>query len=371
MSWPASILADVLPAFCLSLHASYGCRNTGACCSRWDVPADPHVIALVSAGAVRRPPAANIWLSRSVEAGSGELQIARAPDGTCVFREHRRCAIHYDAGAMALPVSCRHYPRVILRDPRGTFISLSHYCPTAASLLFADGRVSVTPAGGSLAVEEPVEGLDARDELPPLVRPGLLADLEAYELWERSVIGVLDRVEHAAHALDVIALATERVRAWSPRKGLLTLAMDDAFRAALHGPVTRWQRGEEFDILPTLPGGDNVPARPRDLDRAWDTLVPPDRADLHRPVANYLAARTFGNWIAYQGHGLRTIVAWLRGCYDVLRVFASARRTPDGEPLSREALLEAIRLTDLLMLHTIDSHDFARAAAALEKGRAA
>lgn len=359
-----------MPDYCLSLHGSYGCRNTGACCSRWDVPADPHVVEVVSAGVVRRSSPVSPWLWRGDGTGSGGLRIARTPDGSCVFRERSRCAIHRDAGVMALPVSCRHFPRVMLRDRRGTFISLSHYCPTAASLLFTGGAPDVAPAGGSLPVEEPVEGLDARSELPPLLRPGLLSDLDAYDLWERSVIGTFARTARADRALDVIAAATEGVRAWKPGNGSLGATVDDAFSAASHDPGKPCRRREEFDIVTGLPGGGSAPARPRDLERVWDELAPPARVDLHRPIANYLAARAFGNWIAYQGHGLRTIVSWLRACHDILRSVA-ASQSPSGAPLTRAALLESIRFTDLFMLHTIDSHAFAREAAAFEKGRGA
>ena len=52
------------------------------------------------------------------------------------------------------------------------------------------------------------------------------------------------------------------------------------------------------------------------------------------PIANYLAARLFGNWVAYQGHGLRSVVAWVRACYDVLRVIAMADRPASAAPLS-------------------------------------
>ena len=36
-------------------------------------------------------------------------------------------------------------------------------------------------------------------------------------------------------------------------------------------------------------------------------------------MKNYLAARVFANWIAYQGRGLRSIVEWLRTCAAIVR----------------------------------------------------
>ena len=65
--------------------------------------------------------------------------------------------------------------------------------------------------------------------------------------------------------------------------------------------------------------------------------------DAHEPaVKRWLAARLFGNWIAYQGDGLGAIVRYLRGC---LAIFA-AELARDGDPL------EAIRRSDLLIVHT-------------------
>ena len=48
----------------------------------------------------------------------------------------KRCIVHRDLGEPHLPTTCRHFPRVAVQDRRGTFVSLSHFCPTAASMLF-------------------------------------------------------------------------------------------------------------------------------------------------------------------------------------------------------------------------------------------
>ena len=49
------------------------------------------------------------------------------------------CAIQRQMGHDQLPSACRHFPRVVVLDPRGTFITLSHVCPTAARMLIAGG----------------------------------------------------------------------------------------------------------------------------------------------------------------------------------------------------------------------------------------
>jgi hypothetical protein len=72
-----------------------------------------------------------------------------------------------------LPSACRHFPRVVVIDPRGTFVTLSHLCPTAARMLI-DGGPAVVVTSGAVIDTHAVgvwEGLDARGELPPLVRP--------------------------------------------------------------------------------------------------------------------------------------------------------------------------------------------------------
>jgi hypothetical protein len=47
-------------------------------------------------------------------------------------------------GRTALPLACRQFPRVVVRDPRGMSIVLLHYGPTAAAQLGRDAPVEVT-----------------------------------------------------------------------------------------------------------------------------------------------------------------------------------------------------------------------------------
>ena len=287
-----------------------------------------------------------------------------------MFRRGGGCDIHRQGGESALPVSCRHFPRVILRDQRGTFISLSHYCPTAASLLFQpDGRLHRAPAENALTCREPIEGMDAREALPPLLHPYLLTDAEGYDAWERSVIETLAGMQNAGAALDVIEAATEDVRHWRPGQESLAGAVHTAFAAARQ-PVIGPRHTRELDVVRAGYRGDVSLDVPRDHSAAWHSALPDDRLGLHRPIANYLSARAFGNWIAYEGRGLRTIVAWLRACHDVLRAIALSRRQ-EPEPLTAEELLEAIRLTDLVMLHSLGSQEFATRALPLEHAEVA
>ena len=147
-------------AWCLDFHASYRCRHAGACCrSAWTIPFDDGTIA-----------ARDVHGACSVFDGASHL-----------------CSIHAAHGQHALPLTCRMFPRVVLHDARGTFISLSHFCPTAAQLLFdapGDGRIVDAPR--ALAEVGELDGLDARGEWPPLLRAGVLMDVDSYGAWELS-----------------------------------------------------------------------------------------------------------------------------------------------------------------------------------------
>ena len=106
----------------------------------------------------------------------------------------RMCAVHRELGEPMLPSACRQFPRVTLTDPRGRWITLSHFCPTAAALLFSPAPVLIVAAPASIALDGAAEGLDATAALPPLLRPGMLMDFDGYGAWERGAI------EHAVHA---------------------------------------------------------------------------------------------------------------------------------------------------------------------------
>jgi len=179
-----------MAAFCLSIHARYQCRHAGACCQNWTLPAEPHVVEFVKQRGLRpRGVTGPLFVSsRKPDPRDGAMDIARDNNGVCVFFEHdagRLCVIHREAGIDALPSACRHFPRKFLRDGRGTFISLSHFCPTAAILLVGSPPLRTVEAAPPLMLDDPIEGLDARDALPPLLRPGILCDLEGYAAWER------------------------------------------------------------------------------------------------------------------------------------------------------------------------------------------
>jgi len=225
------------------------------------------------------------------------------------------CEIHNTAGHAALPITCRMFPRQVLHDPRGTFISLSHYCPTAAGMLFDDdGPVGIVDAPASLTGDGVLDGLDARDVWPPVLRPGVMMDLESYTAWEQRAIELLTRSGIAPRvALRALSDVTARIAQWTPSEGLpLEHAVLDAFGMLAPPPTAE--------------------------------LAPEDPA-----VKRWLAARLFGTWLAYQGNALGTIVRYLHACHDVFSVELARDRNPR----------EAIRRCDQLIVHESSSQQLA------------
>lgn len=285
-------------AKCLSIHAGYRCRHSGACCrAGWPIPfsADEFVTA-------SRLPLAGDKFTRDEQ---GCIVAAKRADGACGFLEPSTlCTIHRLGSAAALPVSCRMFPRVVLHDARGTFISLSHFCPTAASMLCSGpDEVRIVEAPAALVGAGELDGLDARGAWPPLLRQGVLMDFESYGAWEAHAIALLTRGDRAAaDAVAVLEDTTARIARWSPGAAPLLDAVDRAFADA--GPATRTAAGD-------------------------------------RAINRWLAARLFANWIAYQRDGLTAIVRYLGACLDTF----NAEIAKDGDRL------QAIRRSDLAILH--------------------
>ena len=352
-----------VPARCLSFHAAYRCHHVGECCrAGWDVDVEPRILEAVGAGRVTVARSTPLAFTRSSDGSS--VVPARTDSGDCSFHQASRCSLHAAGGETLLPSACRHFPRVYLRDARGDLLTLSHFCPTAASLLLAEGPVRTVDAQPPLALGEPIEGLDARDALPPLVRPRMLADIAGYAAWEGAVIDCFLETQDADAAFATISRATDVVRQWTPAQGALRERVLETF-ARGGAPGQPASLSDAFALLRELTGPHPLIEVRLDFDAQWVRIDAAMSDAARRVIARYLAAATFGNWIAYRGQGLRSIVAWLRACYDVLRV-----RMVNGMHASRSgdaALLDAIRTTDYIMVHTVDSLAFGRGAVAFER----
>jgi hypothetical protein len=221
-----------------------------------------------------------------------------------------------------LPTACRNFPRISLADRRGVFITLSHFCPTAAALLLDDRDITIVEAPPSLSLNGAVEGLDATSVLPPLLRPGMLTDAEGYAAWEAEAIGVWNDRRHAAQdALAIVSAATDDVCDWRPGTETLAARVHRAFdraRAACDGP------------------------------RA-------PHAPLEHAMKSFLAAHQFASWHAYQDGGLHAVVRAVEIAFATLgEELAPGLRPgrPDHSRIARAPFIAAVRAADFRLRHS-------------------
>jgi hypothetical protein len=321
------------------------------------------------------------------EAASEGASDGRLPDGAaavlglqatgaCVFFEGDRgnlCAIHRELGVESLPMACRQFPRVVLDDPRGTLVSLSHFCPTAAALLRASPSTTafeIVEAPSSLSLGGHAEGLDARDVLPPLLRPGMLTDHGGYDAWERRAISVLARDDlTAARALDIIRSATLAVQEWRPGPVSLRATVDREFDIASARKPDQADTGDlggnaralrdELDVARVqLAVSSVLPGLPRpSIDEGFVGVIP---REFDGVVRAYLAARLFGNWVAYHGQGLHAVVEYLQVALAVLKMEAARHRARVAPSSPWQTVIDAIRNADLLLVHLADAKTLSR-----------
>ena len=283
--------------------------------------------------------------------------LGSGPDGACRFHDGQRCAIHRDLGEEALPSACQQFPRIALADERGTFVRLSHFCPTAASLLMQTETFSIEPAPDTIALQGRVEGLDARGVLPPLLRAGLLTDLAGYGAWERLGVETLaSGIWTADEAVSAIGAATRAVVGWVPGDESLESAVQRAFTSAqplptLADPDLYLQR---FACAVTsIPTGLHAPTVPRGIDAVW-TRTAAELQARDTAVRAWLASHLFGNWIAYSANGLSTVVEYLHVCLAVLHVELARECLRETQASAEQRMLEAIRQSDHILHHLAD-----------------
>jgi hypothetical protein len=241
---------EAVKYFWLNFHLPYQCRHSGACCKAgWPIPVEPE---------------------RAVFLGGGAT-LPHDADGGCVFHDGR-CTVYAHR-----PLSCVHFPYVCLIDARGVHVTLSHYCPTAASLLFEHrGSIEIVEGPPPIAGLEIPEGLDARESLPPL-----------------------------------------RPKTRDPRPALMSFE-----------EFSEWER-DELKTLSALAGESRFAA----------------------VIERFLAAKLFASWAAYQGDGITAIRDAVRAAHRVLLAEIDTACRDAGRPLDAGLLLNAIRQTDLLLLH--------------------
>jgi len=367
----------VSPVYALSIHADYRCRHSGVCCSSdWDVPVELPIYRGLDAALTKR----RLRLAADSADGSPALiveddmpdeaaaMIARTTGGDCVFyhRGSGLCVVHRDLGHARLPSTCRHFPRLAVRDRRGTFISLTHYCPTAAAMLFRDDvPIEIVEAPRAFPPAD-YEGLEVEDDAwPPLLHPRMLMDDASYDAWERHMVS---------------RCADEAV---SPESIIATLKRDVCILRRYTAGV-----GELLDAVAALPA-DLVPAQPhavlgpslalyvevvhavpddlkpesdeQRLPEVYVDAVAPEWRRWHAPLKRYLAAKAFASWTAYQGRGLLTVVRGLEAALALVRVEAARQCRDQRRGLDADLLKEAFRQADFTLNHLAVGEDLAEA----------
>ncbi len=218
-------------------------------------------------------------------------------------------------------------------------------------LFVGDGPATIVEAPASLVGNIALEGLDARETWPPLLRRGVLMDIDSYAAWERHAIAILTGDAGTPwQALGRIEAATSSLLDWTPGDGRSPLGerVEDAFAA----PPRATGSHPDGRFWTVVRG-----AVPEELERPnlpleWTRHLAPSLGALEEhasAVCRWLAARLFGAWIAYQGTGLRTILDYLRAALDVLLV--EMARGARQAILDRRGVIEAIRRTDRLLIH--------------------
>lgn len=278
--------------FWLNFHLDYACKHSGACCSAgWPIPVQSD-----RASQLQQITSRADWLLRGTEASDDVAgTLAVEPDGRCVFHGDRGCGVY-----AARPSSCAHFPYLCLIDHRGVHVTLSHYCPTAASMLFGhQGPIEIVegpPPPTGLAIPE---GLDARESLPPLASPNRLMSFDEFAAWEAYAVGTV-----GAH-----------------------MALDVAWPEAPHslGDVCR-----------------------RLVAPAWPAFAP--------VITRYLAAKAFASWAAYlDDDGTAAVLKGVDAARAALQVEAARQCARAERMLDAQLLKAAIRQSDLLLVHSTDT----------------
>ena len=351
------------PARGLIAHAAYACRHSGVCCSSdWQIPVEDALHArltrAIAAGEVRPRDGVGLWERPGLPPGTRSvLGLLR---GRCVF--HREgpsgCGLHAWGGADAKPVACRQFPWIAVHDPRGTFVSLSHVCPSAAARLDDPALLALAPLPRAAAS---FDGLDVRRALPPALSARRLLDWDALTAWETQVLDACARNDAPEDLLPDLAALRVHARRWSPGQGPLASWLSAWTPEARRATPSVWTPDPALDAIvrAAVPPGLAVPP-------AIATVAPPDWQPSARLIRRYLAARLIACWPIHYGTGIATAMAYAAALLSVL-AGELARRAASltGDAAVRAAIAEA----DRLVVHLAAPDALARGLDAWAAGR--
>lgn len=362
------------PIFALSIHADYRCHRSGVCCtSDWDVPVELSLYRtldeVLTAGRLHpaaAPPDGGVLIGGPDLPDDAAVMVARTDAGDCVFyhRPSGLCVIHRDLGEARLPSTCRHFPRLALRDGRGTSISLTHYCPTAAAMVFRDDVALDVVQGPAAFPPADYEGLVVQpDEWPPLLHPRMLMDLPGYSAWERHMVA---RCAEEGLSPEAVVATLERdaraLRRYRPGSGPIA----DAVAVLPAEPISASPPSDlagslaHFDdLIRAVPDDRKPDPDEAGLDEVYVRAVAPEWGHWSRPLKRYLASKAFASWTAYQGRGILTIVRGLEAALALVRVEAARQCRSAGLVLDAGLLREAFREADFVLNHLAVGEDLA------------
>lgn len=352
--------------FALSIHADYKCRHSGVCCSMdWDVPMELPIYRSLSEamqqGRLHVAPGNESHVPFVVDPQLPEEAAAifqRTPRGTCVFfaEDSHLCVVHRDLGEGALAATCRHFPRLAVHDARGTFITLSHFCPTAASSLFRDDVPIAIVEGPPAFPPGDYDGLTiGAEEFPPLLHPRMLMDAEGYSAWERHMVSrCVDLSREPESILATLARDAGLVAQWTPGGGSLTAAIAKlplGFVEATAPHTLEASLAEHAAAMVAVPDEFRPDPDEEGLGADYEEMVREEWPSFRAPLDRYVAAKAFASWTAYQGRGIATIVRGIGAALALVRVEAARQCRDAGRPLDRDLLLEAFRAADFILNH--------------------
>jgi hypothetical protein len=361
--------------------AGYACGHTGSCCrAGWPIPIEPAPLTVLRqadvAGSLRGLGSPG-WLEDNV--------LGRTAEGNCSFHATEAtaggCRLETALGSAAMPFSCRQFPRLLLHDARGWHLSLSAWCGTAARLIVS-GATPIIGAGPSATIPDfltidhisgdprvHVESLDALDAWPPLLRPGVLAGHDAFDRWEQRMLGdvlgpVNDGTGSVGPAVAGALCWTDGLRQWRPSDGALLGVVGKPLGQWDAQWLRRWASTERVgpqhfllnSLMSLVPPAWRVSSWPAGLADATMGGPPVARSMAEAALARYLGTRLHGSWIAYQGAGLRAVLASLVSAYGLAAL--ALRESGDGV-ITLGRLTSAIRAADWLLLHLLDRDQWA------------
>lgn len=335
------------PARGLPAHAGYACRHSGVCCSsNWEIPVEAALHARLApalADGRLQPARGEAGLASRDGLPDGIVSVLGRAGGRCVFHGAGAgaCRLHAWGGADAKPIACRQFPWLAVHDPRGTFVSVSHVCPTAAALLHDPALLVVGPLPHDART---FDGLDVRRALPPALDRRRLADWDAVSAWEQQALDACARALRPEEITSDLAALLAHARRWDASAGPLAdwIAAWTRPRTAERAPG--WQPDSTLDavVRAAVPAPLTAPAPVAAVrGPAWDAASP--------LIRRYLAARLVACWPLHYGRGFATVVTYLDA---LLAVIATELARRDGPGASDDAtVIAALAEADRLAVH--------------------